>query len=381
MRLRTNLGLGNDETENAAAKRHAETVECALSRLDLTYEIIQSPIKRNRILTTKNNIDGFFLHAPNILSDEIAVSTHPLAIERWFLFSNAGTAPLDNFRDKPIGAVLGSNEYRWLKEQGYEKIVTAPTMASIVRMLSRNRIEIALAEETHFWLTALNLKLKSNAFQQQFIKYAPLVLYFSRNFVNKSPTIVRDFNANIDVCVTDLLQPSSIEVRRLLALHKKVMLDDANHRNIISLLEKFVRKPIAPAQAKQLDENWTRAVNQKKTTPTLDQILQNDLSKLLQKIVKSNRDVIAEIFIYDTEGYILGLDKPTSDFWQGDEAPYRNISQNGYIIHVSDIDFDESTEKFQIQISIPLKKGLKAKAIAYMTIGFDVENALAPNAK
>ncbi len=381
VRLRTNLGLDSDDVKNSAAKRHVETVKCALNRLQLPFEILQSPIKRNRILTTKNDIDGFFLHAPDSLSDEIAVSTNPLAIERWFLFSNNSSALQKRLLDIPVGTVLGSNEHRWLVELGHQKIVTAPTMDSVVRMLFRKRIEIALAEETHFWRTALNLKLDSQIFKERFIKYAPLVLYFSRNFVQKSPTIVRDFNANIDACVTDLLRPSNTEVRQLLALQKKIMKAEDNYNNILKLLEKMPSKTIDPAQAAKLDEDWKEAVSLNKTTPTIDKILQNDLSRLLQKISQSSADLIAEIFIFDTSGYILALDKPTSDYWQGDEPPYQSVSQNGRVIHVSDIDFDESTEKFQIQISIPIKTEQAAKPIAYMTIGYDVANALAAHIK
>jgi hypothetical protein len=62
----------------------------------------------------------------------------------------------------------------------------------------------------------------------------------------------------------------------------------------------------------------------------------------------------------------------TSDYWQGDEAKFKNSYKGGAGgVHISDVKFDESTQAYLTHVSVPVKDG--DKVIGAITVGIDVE--------
>ncbi|MEM8755288.1 MAG: hypothetical protein AAGF90_20180, partial [Pseudomonadota bacterium] len=73
------------------------------------------------------------------------------------------------------------------------------------------------------------------------------------------------------------------------------------------------------------------------------------------------------------KGLNVGQSAKTSDYWQGDEAKWRETYLVGPdAIHVSDVEEDESTQTFQIQVSLPIVDG--GAPIGAVTVGVDVEH-------
>ena len=62
----------------------------------------------------------------------------------------------------------------------------------------------------------------------------------------------------------------------------------------------------------------------------------------------------------------------TSDYWQGDEAKWQETFLAGPgASHVSEIEEDESTQTFQVQVSLPVVDG--GSPIGAITLGVDIE--------
>jgi len=60
----------------------------------------------------------------------------------------------------------------------------------------------------------------------------------------------------------------------------------------------------------------------------------------------------------------------TSDYWQGDEAKFTQTYAVGSdAVHFSDIDFDESSQSYQAQISFTIIDPASGAPIGAMTVG------------
>src|SRR3546814_10661759 len=76
----------------------------------------------------------------------------------------------------------------------------------------------------------------------------------------------------------------------------------------------------------------------------------------------------------DDKGLNVGQSDVTSDYWQGDEAKWQKTYSVGpNAIFVDKVDQDESTQKFQTQVSMSVVDPASGKAIGAVTVGLDVE--------
>ena len=62
----------------------------------------------------------------------------------------------------------------------------------------------------------------------------------------------------------------------------------------------------------------------------------------------------------------------TSDYWQGDEAKFKNsFNQGKGAIFVDEVEFDDSAQAYLVQVSVPVMD--QGKAIGAITFGIDVD--------
>ncbi len=74
----------------------------------------------------------------------------------------------------------------------------------------------------------------------------------------------------------------------------------------------------------------------------------------------------------DNKGLNVGQSDITSDYWQGDEAKWKKSYGAGMgAVHVGKIKQDESTQKFQSQVSVAISDG--GKVIGAVTVGVNVD--------
>lgn len=127
-------------------------------------------------------------------------------------------------------------------------------------------------------------------------------------------------------------------------------------------------KKISLDAIKKLDTKW-------KNTAGIDtfmkSLLDSECGKHLSNIQKE-KGYISEIFVMDNLGANVAMSDKTSDYWQGDEAKFKESFKGGAgAIHISDVEFDESSQTYSVQISIPVKDG--KKVIGAITFGIDVD--------
>ena len=84
--------------------------------------------------------------------------------------------------------------------------------------------------------------------------------------------------------------------------------------------------------------------------------------------------MITEVIVMDAKGLNVAASGATSDYWQGDEAKYQETYPKGPgAVHFGEVEFDESSQTYQAQISITVTDPDTGRPIGAMTVGVDAE--------
>jgi hypothetical protein len=127
------------------------------------------------------------------------------------------------------------------------------------------------------------------------------------------------------------------------------------------------------AAIEALDQAWRAEVGTA-ATPHVDAVLANAAADFLRTQVAATGGAITEVFVMDNLGLNVAASDVTSDYWQGDEAKFQETFGKGIgAIHISEVEFDESSQSYQAQISFTIVDPATGAAIGAMTVGVDAE--------
>ncbi|MCU0596861.1 MAG: PDC sensor domain-containing protein [Desulfobacterota bacterium] len=122
------------------------------------------------------------------------------------------------------------------------------------------------------------------------------------------------------------------------------------------------------AQIQELDRKWMATPG---VAEYMKALMDSECGQYLKKI-QASQPFYAEIFVMDNQGANVAMSDKTSDYWQGDEPKFIESFKGGAgATHISDVKFDDSTQAYLAQVSVPVKDG--DKVIGAVTIGIDVE--------
>ncbi|ETX30607.1 PDC sensor domain-containing protein [Roseivivax isoporae] len=127
---------------------------------------------------------------------------------------------------------------------------------------------------------------------------------------------------------------------------------------------------MAEADLLALDVAWRAEVGAA-TAPTIGAVADSAASGILRAAVAASGGRITEIILMDDHGMNAAISAVTSDFWQGDEPKFQETFPTG-AVHASEVEFDESTQIYQVQISMPFTTA-DGVAIGAVTVGVDVD--------
>ena len=121
----------------------------------------------------------------------------------------------------------------------------------------------------------------------------------------------------------------------------------------------------------RLDKMW-RA--EKGKGPMIGDLLDRQASIILRDRRELSNGVITEIILMDQYGLNVAISDPTTDFWQGDEAKYQDTYLKGRgAVHVSEVEYDESTGFDQTQVSMTIVDPDNGQPIGAVTFGINLE--------
>ena len=122
------------------------------------------------------------------------------------------------------------------------------------------------------------------------------------------------------------------------------------------------------AQIQNMDKKW-------KATPGIADYMQSMMDSECGRHLRSMQSgstIYAEIFAMDNQGANVAMTDKTSDYWQGDEAKFKKSFNGGKgAVFVDDVEFDDSSQAYLVQVSVPVKDG--DKVIGAITFGIDID--------
>lgn len=123
------------------------------------------------------------------------------------------------------------------------------------------------------------------------------------------------------------------------------------------------------AAIEAMDQKWRAEVGTG-NSPTIDAVLGNAAAQFLRDRVAESGGLITEVFVMDMHGLNVAASGVTSDMWQGDEAKFQETYPKGAgAVHYGDVEFDESSQSYQAQVSIPIVDPASGDVIGAMTVG------------
>ena len=123
-----------------------------------------------------------------------------------------------------------------------------------------------------------------------------------------------------------------------------------------------------------LDKQW-RAEAKAGGGDLMNTVLSKDLSKFLAGKKNDSNGIFSEIFVMDNKGLNVGQSDPTSDYMQGDEGKWQKTYSAGPdAVFVDEVEFDDSSQTFQSQVSTTIVDPASGSPIGAITLGINVEN-------
>ncbi|MEM9046583.1 MAG: PDC sensor domain-containing protein, partial [Pseudomonadota bacterium] len=127
---------------------------------------------------------------------------------------------------------------------------------------------------------------------------------------------------------------------------------------------------ISERKITRLDKAWVKGGSR---GPMVGDLIGRQASVILRDRRELSNGVITEIIVMDQHGLNVAISDPTSDFYQGDEAKYQDTYLKGPgAVHVSELEFDESTQKVQTQVSMTVVDPDNGVPIGAVTFGIDL---------
>ena len=162
---------------------------------------------------------------------------------------------------------------------------------------------------------------------------------------------------------------SKEELADLLEVKVRYARHMAFNPSIVRAVESQNGQRLALAEIKRRDEEWKNAGDN--PTALVRDITGNSVAQYFQRRVENN-SAIDEVFLTDNQGANVAAFPPTSDYWQGDEEKWTASYNNGNgTVFIGPLEFDESTQKTQVQISAPIVS--RDKTIGVLVLGVSVD--------
>lgn len=125
-----------------------------------------------------------------------------------------------------------------------------------------------------------------------------------------------------------------------------------------------------------LDQEW-RAEAGAGGGPLIEKLLTAPMSDWLLAQQQGTAGFVTEVFVMDNKGLNVAQSVETSDYWQGDEAKWQETYSVGPdALHISEVEFDDSTGFYQSQASLSIKDPASGEVIGAITFGINVQSLM-----
>jgi hypothetical protein len=103
---------------------------------------------------------------------------------------------------------------------------------------------------------------------------------------------------------------------------------------------------------------------------TMRELMESAAAKQMHGIAKSH-PYILQMFLMDKQGATVAMTHKTTEYWHGERPLFQKSFNDGKgAVFVDQEKFDESTQAYLVQISVPIMNA--GKAVGALTVGIDI---------
>ena len=145
-----------------------------------------------------------------------------------------------------------------------------------------------------------------------------------------------------------------------------LLTDFGKDKIVIKAVKAQNAEGLTKVQIKAKDEAWQAAKKAGETDPLMKAVMENPCAKQLKKLMAEN-SFITEIFVTDNQGANVCQTGLTGDYWQGDEAKFKEVFKKGILVSHPEMEDGMNIT----QVSVPVTMG--KRHIGTMTIGVNID--------
>ena len=124
-------------------------------------------------------------------------------------------------------------------------------------------------------------------------------------------------------------------------------------------------------QIKALESKWQDELVSGQYDLIAD-VLDRPVSRYLKRVKRNGLGAYHEILLMDGVGLLAGVSDANDDYWQGEESKWLETYRGDKgALHIGDLNFDESTLAWEIEVSLPVLDPETLKPLGAITIGLD----------
>ncbi|GAB6263681.1 transporter substrate-binding domain-containing protein [Photobacterium sp. R1] len=180
-----------------------EKVKCVMRVMAQPYQLTMTSWDRAQLQTEVGSQHGFFLASHNSKRDEYAVSSEPLAEQKWSWFSLSDSVEFNSSMFKSqveVAALFGSNKWYWLQKNGYQVTKKPRTPEALLALMLNGDVGAILGNDAVIEQTIQKMGISYRAITRTRVKSQPLGVYFSKAFIQQYPRFLTEFNLAASQC-------------------------------------------------------------------------------------------------------------------------------------------------------------------------------------
>lgn len=134
-----------------------------------------------------------------------------------------------------------------------------------------------------------------------------------------------------------------------------------------------LRGSLTSADIDALDQQWVKE-RDADDKPLISATLSAPLSIYLLRVQAGSLGLYPEIFVMDANGLNVGQSSITGDYWQGDEAKFKNTFPKGPdAVFIDEAEWDEDLRIWRAQLNLTLSDPETGNPIGAATVEFNLD--------
>lgn len=164
------------------------------------------------------------------------------------------------------------------------------------------------------------------------------------------------------------MRGSRLRRKKVVGLAESVLMGYGTDPTLVAAVKEANAKTGTIEEIRDMDKKWQTHAG---IADYMKEMMESKTATYLRSI-QASAPHYAEIFLMNKLGANVAMTDKTSDYWQGDEDKFtKSFADTKGELFIDEVEFDDSSQAYLVQVSVPVKDG--EKAVGVITFGIDVD--------